>query len=74
MAGIGESRTTSVRSSRNGAPLANGQTEGQIDKLKLVKRQMYGRTKLDLLQARLIGMTCRPRTCLIRHVVNVGMI
>jgi transposase len=33
---------------------SNGQTEGQITKLKLVKRQMYGRGKLDLLQARLI--------------------
>jgi len=30
-------------------------SEGQITKLKLVKRQMYGRAKLDLLQARLIG-------------------
>ena len=36
-------------------PWSNGQTEGQITKLKLVKRQMYGREKLDLLQARLIG-------------------
>ena len=36
---------------------SNGQTEGQITKLKLVKRQMYGRAKLDLLQARLIGGT-----------------
>lgn len=36
-------------------PWSNGQTEGQITKLKLVKRQMYGRAKLDLLQARLIG-------------------
>lgn len=35
---------------------SNGQTEGQITKLKLVKRQMYGRAKLDLLQARLIGV------------------
>lgn len=34
---------------------SNGQTEGQITKLKLVKRQMYGRAKLDLLEARLIG-------------------
>jgi transposase len=34
---------------------SNGQTEGQITKLKLVKLQMYGRAKLDLLQARLIG-------------------
>jgi transposase len=38
-------------------PWSNGQTEGQITKLKLVKRQMYGRAKLDLLQARLIGAT-----------------
>jgi transposase len=36
-------------------PWSNGQTEGQITKLKLVKRQMYGRAKLDLLQARLVG-------------------
>jgi transposase len=36
-------------------PWSNGQTEGQITKLKLVKRQMYGRAKLDLLKARLLG-------------------
>lgn len=36
-------------------PWSNGQTEGQITKLKLVKRQMYGRAKIDLLQARLKG-------------------
>jgi transposase len=36
-------------------PWSNGQTEGQIAKLKLVKRQIYGRAKLDLLEARLIG-------------------
>jgi transposase len=34
---------------------SNGQTEGQITRLKLVKRQMNGRGKIDLLQARLIG-------------------
>lgn len=39
------------------SPWSNGQTEGQITKLKLVKRQMYGRGKIDLLQARLIGAT-----------------
>jgi transposase len=32
-----------------------GQTEGEITKLKTVKRQMYGREKLDLLQAWLLG-------------------
>jgi transposase len=36
-------------------PWSNGQTEGQITKLKLVKRQMYGRAKLDLLEARLLN-------------------
>ena len=36
-------------------PWSNGQTEGQINKLKMVKRQMYGRAKIDLLEARLIG-------------------
>ena len=34
---------------------SNGQTEGQITRLKLIKRQMYGRAKLDLLEARLVG-------------------
>jgi transposase len=37
------------------SPWSNGQAEGQITKLKLVKRQTYGRAKTDLLQARLIG-------------------
>ena len=36
-------------------PWSNGQVEAQITKLKLVKRQMYGRAKLDLLQARLVA-------------------
>jgi transposase len=30
--------------------------QSQICKLKLVKRQMYGRGKIDLLEARVIGM------------------
>jgi transposase len=36
-------------------PWSNGQTEGQITRLKLVRRQMYGRGKLDLLRARLVA-------------------
>jgi transposase len=36
-------------------PWSNGQTEGQITRLKLVRRQMYGRGNIDLLQTRLIG-------------------
>src|SRR5262249_36511607 len=33
---------------------SNGQVDGQINKLKLIKRQMYGHAKLDLLKARLL--------------------
>jgi transposase len=32
--------------------VSNGQTEGQVNRLKVIKRQMYGRAKLDLLRAR----------------------
>lgn len=39
---------------------SNGQTEGQITKLKLVKRRMYGRPKLDLLRARLMPPGNQP--------------
>jgi len=39
------------------SPWSSGQVEGQITKLKLVKRQMYGRAKLDLLEARLVTST-----------------
>ena len=35
-------------------PWSNGQTEGQIARLKLVEGQMYGRARLDLLCARLV--------------------
>jgi transposase len=34
-------------------PWSTGQVEGQITKLKLVKRSMYGRAKRDLLEARM---------------------
>jgi len=35
-------------------PHSNGQVEGQITKLKLLKRQSYGRTKPDLLRQRML--------------------
>jgi transposase len=35
-------------------PWSNGQTEGQITRLKLIKRQMYGRANYDLLRARVL--------------------
>ena len=34
-------------------PWSNGQTEGQINKLKTLKRAMYGRASVDLLRARM---------------------
>lgn len=34
---------------------SNGQTEGQINRLKMLKRQMYGRAKFDLLKARVLN-------------------
>ena len=33
------------------SPWSNGQIEGQVNRLKLLKRQMYGRAKFDLLKA-----------------------
>lgn len=35
-------------------PWSNGQTEGQVNRLKLLKREMYGRAKLDLLTQRFL--------------------
>ena len=34
---------------------SNGQTEGQINRLKTVKRQMYGRAGFDLLRQRVLN-------------------
>lgn len=33
---------------------SNGQTEGQVNRLKFLKRQMFGRAKFDLLRARVL--------------------
>ena len=33
---------------------SNGQTEGQITRLKLLKRQAYGRANVDLLRRRVL--------------------
>lgn len=35
---------------------SNGQVEGQVNRLKFIKRQMYGRAKFDLLRKRVLGM------------------
>jgi len=33
---------------------SNGQVEGQVHRLKFLKRQMYGRAKIDLLRAKIL--------------------
>jgi transposase len=35
-------------------PYSQGQTEGRVNKLKLIKRSMYGRAKFDLLRQRVL--------------------
>jgi transposase len=35
-------------------PWSNGQVEGQVNRLKMIKRQMYGRAKFDLLRQRVL--------------------
>ena len=37
-------------------PWSNGQVEGQINRLKLIKRQMYGRANFDLLRLRVLSL------------------
>lgn len=56
-ASVGNGVSKDIDAIRNAIeqPWSSGQVEGQINKLKMVKRQMYGRAKIDLLQARLIG-------------------
>jgi transposase len=36
------------------SPWSNGQVEGQVNRLKTLKRQMYGRAKFDLLRKRFL--------------------
>lgn len=39
---------------------SNGQTEGQVNRLKFIKRQMYGRANFDLLRRRVLGFPAAP--------------
>lgn len=60
--GIGALETFAAGLSQDGAavraalttPWSNAQAEGQITKLKLLKRQMYGRANFDLLRRRVL--------------------
>jgi transposase len=40
-------------------PWSNGQVEGQVNRLKLIKRQMYGRASFDLLRRRVLATPLR---------------
>ena len=53
--GAGVSRDKAAVAAAISSPWSNGQTEGQVNRLKLIKRRMYGRAKVDLIEARLIG-------------------
>lgn len=56
-------------------PYSNGEMEGHINKLKLIKRSMYGRAKFDLLRQRVLHQppkhnlypVARTTTCSRRH-------
>jgi transposase len=37
-------------------PWSNGQTEGQINRLKTLKRAVYGRAGVELLRARMMPL------------------
>lgn len=41
-------------------PWSNGPVEGHVNRLKLIKHQMYGRAKFDLLRRRVLGMPVPP--------------
>jgi transposase len=36
-------------------PWSNGQVEGQVNRLKVIKREMYGRAGFDLLRSRMLA-------------------
>jgi hypothetical protein len=40
---------------------SNGQVEGQVNRLKYVKRSMYGRASFDLLRARILPLPKLPK-------------
>lgn len=42
------------------SPWSSRQVEGQINRLKYLKRQMYGRAKLDLMRIRVLYPNCPP--------------
>ena len=54
--GLGERPTCGARGV-DGEFWVNGPVEGFVDKLKLIKRQMYARAGFELLRRRVLGAT-----------------
>ena len=56
IAGFARSMTSDLDAVRNALTMdwSNGQVEGQVNKLKTIKRQMYGRASFELLRKRLV--------------------
>jgi transposase len=52
--GLGLRRDQAAVEAALSSPWSNGQTEGQVNKLKLLKRQMYGRASFQLLRQRFL--------------------
>lgn len=52
--GQGLQRDYAAVSAALALPWSSGQAEGQINRLKTLKRQMYGRASFDLLPARVL--------------------
>ena len=52
---IGFEREQSAVEAALTLPYSNGQIEGQINRLKLIQRSMYGRASFDLLRQRVLG-------------------
>ncbi len=53
---MGLKREHSVVEASLSLPYSNGQTEGQVNRLKPIKRQMYGRASFGLLRRRFLGV------------------
>jgi transposase len=53
---VGLRRERSAVEAALSLPYSNGQTEGQVNRLKTIKRQMYGRASFELLRRRFLGV------------------
>jgi transposase len=51
---VGLRRDTAAAQAAIASAWSNGQTEGQVHKIKMLKRQMYGRASVALLRQRLL--------------------